>query len=239
MNTPAELIPLQITVEHPTAAALARPGAAALELVEAFEVNDDPTYALAGEELQAIQKRAAALDAQRKAITKPMDEAKAAVMNLFRAPVETLEQAAGILKRKMLAYSDEKARIANEQRLAAEKAAQVERERLQAEADALKAAGRAGEAAVKEQVAQMVVAAPAPAPAAAPKVAGVKTTTTVDFEVVDLLALVQHVAAHPELIGLIAADSTKVRAYVRGLGMATKLPGVRVFEKTGIAASRK
>jgi hypothetical protein len=239
MNTTAELTPITITVEHPTAAALARPGAAALELVEAFAVVDDATYTLAGEELQAIQKRAATLDAQRKVITKPMDDAKRAVMDLFRAPVETLEQAAGILKRKMLEYSTEQQRKAREQQLAAERAAQQERERLEAEAQALKAEGRAGEAAVKEQVAAMVVAAPAPVPAAAPKVAGVKTTTTVDFEVVDLLALVQHVAQHPELVNLIVADSTKLRAYVRGLGMATALPGVRVFEKNGIAAARK
>jgi hypothetical protein len=239
MNTAAELIPLAVNVQHPSAAALSRHGAAALELVEAFVVDSDSTYTLAGEELQAIQRRASTLDEQRKAITRPLDDAKKAVMDLFRAPVETLEQAAGILKRKMLEYSTEQQRKAREQQLAAEKAAQQERERLEAEAQALKAEGRAGEAAVKEQVAAMVVAAPARVPSAAPKVAGVKTTTTVDFEVVDLLALVRHVAQHPELVNLIVADSTKLRAYVRGLGMATALPGVRVFEKNGIAAARK
>ena len=77
------------------------------------------------------------------------------------------------------------------------------------------------------------MAAPAP-----PAVKGISTSTNVDFEVNDLHALVKHVAAHPELINLITADSVKIRAYVRGLGMATNLPGVRVFEKQTMSARK-
>jgi hypothetical protein len=238
MNAP-ELIPLQINVQHPTAAALSRGAAAALELVESFEVVDDATYQIAAEELQEIQRKEASLDEQRKAITRPMDDAKKAVMDLFRGPVDTLGQAASILKRKMLAYTQELARKAAEERAAAERAAQAERERLAAEAEKLRAEGRGGEAAVKEQVAQMVVAPPVAAPAAAPAVKGVAVRETVDFEVVDLQALIVHVAQHPELVNLLVADSTKLRAYVRGLGLQCNLPGVRVFTKSSLAASRK
>lgn len=222
----------------PAAETLARHGAAALSLVEAFVVDDDVTYGLAGEELQAIQRRERALSDQRVSITRPIDEAKSRVMDLFRGPVETLGKAAGILKSKMLGYSQEVARRAAEERAAAERAAAEERARLHAEALALAAAGKAGEAAVKEQVAAMVVAQ-APAVAEAPKMAGISTRTTVEFEVVDLLALVQHVAAHPELIGLLDVDSVKVRAHVKSLGLQCRTPGLRVFEKASMAASRK
>ena len=52
----------------------------------------------------------------------------------------------------------------------------------------------------------------------------------------DALALVQHVAANPELISLIRADDVKLRAYVKGLGLAAALPGVRVFEDRVMSA---
>ncbi len=83
-------------------------------------------------------------------------------------------------------------------------------------------------------IAQAVTAAPSAV--VAPKAKGIATTTRVDFEVQSLVLLVHHVAAHPELINLLAADTAKLRAYVRGLGMACNLPGVRVFEDRGISA---
>jgi hypothetical protein len=227
-----------LTLQQPDQAAMARSADSALAMVEGFEVNDGATYELAAEELTGIKRRAAALDEQRKSITKPLDDAKKAVMDLFRGPLDLLTRAEGILKGKMLTYQQEEQRKANEARIAAERAAQAERDRLAAEAAKLEAAGRAGEAVVQRAVAEMIVAA-APAVAEAPKVAGVSTRTSVDFEVVDLLQLVQHIAKHPELINLVVEDSVKLRAYVRGLGMACQLPGVKVFEKATLSASRK
>lgn len=138
----------------------------------------------------------------------------------------------------MLTYYQAEQAKATAARLAAEKAAQEERDRLAAEAAALQEQGRAGEAMVVEQVAAMVVAAPAVVAEPA-KVTGISMRTSIDFEVVDLLALVQHIAAHPELIGLVVPDSVKLRAYVRSLGTAAALPGVKVFGKSSMAASRK
>lgn len=238
-TTTADLTPLQVTVQHPTAAALARGADAALALVESFEVVDDATFEIGGDELKAIKAKASALEDQRKAITKPMDDAKKAVMDLFRGPTELLTKAETILKGKLLAYSQEQARKAAEAQRAAEAAAAAERKRLADEAAKLEAEGRAGEATVQRAIAEMVVAAPVTTVAATPKVAGLSTRTTVEFEVVDKLALVKHVAQHPELLALLIEDTTKLRAYVRGLGMDTNLPGVRVFEKASLAASRK
>jgi len=69
-----------------------------------------------------------------------------------------------------------------------------------------------------------------------PKAAGISTSKKIEFEVVDLHALVKHIAAHPELIALVRQDDVKLRAYVKGLGLAAALPGVRVFEDRVMSA---
>jgi hypothetical protein len=230
-------IPASVAIAAPNAQALSRGATAALALVTDFEISDAATFEIAADELKGIKAKASQLEEQRKAITGPLDAAKKAVMDLFRGPLEVLGQAEGALKSKMLTYQQAEQRKAEEARLQAERIAREQREKLEAEARELAAQGRTGEAAVKETVAQMVVAAPVAAPAP-PAVKGISTSTTVDFEVNDLHALVKHVAAHPELINLITADSVKIRAYVRGLGMATNLPGVSVFQKQTMAARK-
>jgi len=84
--------------------------------------------------------------------------------------------------------------------------------------------------------------------AAAPKAAGISTSTKIDFDVTSLRLLVAYIAtgkvyeegdpalAHPELLGLLAADTVRLRAYVKGLGKACNLPGVRVFEARVMSA---
>lgn len=237
-TTETTTIPASVAIAAPNAQALSRGAAASLALVNDFEVTDTATFEIAADELKGIKAKAAALDEQRKAITGPLDAAKKAVMDLFRGPLDALGQAENILKGKMLGYQQEQQRKADAARLEAERIAREQRLKLEAEARALAEAGRTGEAAVKEQVAQMVVAAPVAAPAP-PAIKGVSTSTTVDFEVDNLLALVQHIAAHPELINLVTADSVKIRAYVKGLGLQCNLPGVRVFNKQSLSASRR
>lgn len=238
MNTETQAIPTELKIAAPDGATLTKGAAAALAMVNSFEVTDATTYNLAADELKEIKARATRLEEQRKSLTAPLDVVKKGIMDLYRGPLEVLGQAEGILKGKLLDYTREEQRKAEEQRLAAERAAQEERDRLEAEAKALAEQGRAGEAAVKETVAAMIVAQPVAAPAV-PKAAGIKTTTSIDFEVEDTLALIQHVAQTPELVSLLTVDSVKLRAYVKSLGKACALPGVRVFEKTGLSASRK
>lgn len=233
-----ETLPTEVKIAAPSSAEITRGASAALALVQDFEITDGATFELAADELKAIKQKATALEDRRKTLTKPLDAVKQGIMDLFRGPLDLLAQAEAVLKSKMLTYQQAENRKAEEQRLAAERAAQVERDRLAEEAAKLAAEGRAGEAAVKETVAAMIVAQPVASPAV-PKVSGVKTTTTIDYEVEDIHALIKHVAEHPELVNLLVADSVKLRAFVKGLGMACKLPGVRVFEKQGLSASRK
>lgn len=104
----------------------------------------------------------------------------------------------------------------------------------------------AAEAQAAANTAQMVVA-----PVVAidkPKAAGISTSTKIDFDVTSLRLLVAYIAtgkvftegdpavAHPELLSLVKVDEVRLRAYVKGLGMATNLPGVRVFEDRVMSA---
>lgn len=123
----------------------------------------------------------------------------------------------------------------------AEEAAAMQR-KAAAEAAAIADAERnsARQAAELEVAAVQNVAAVIVAPTAttqAVKVQGVSTAKSFDFEVTDLLALVRHIAEHPEHISLVVPDNVRLRGLVRSLGLNTNLPGVRVFAKTTVRAA--
>lgn len=246
----------------PDAAALTGRAQQALQFIEFMAVTDAETYSLAADELRAIKTRASAIEAQRTGITGPINKALKAINDLFRGPAELLERAESLLKGKMIAYDREQERIAAETRQRAEAAAAAERRRIeeqaaeaQRQAQVAAAAAQAAQAAGDTQAAQLA-AAEAQRQAAqaqtatataqmivAPvvladkvKAAGISTSTRLDFEVTDLQALVRHIAEHPELLALLRADEVKLRAYVKGLGTAANLPGVRVFEVRGMSA---
>ena len=100
-------------------AALAERGAALI-------VRDTETYAHAGVLLRDIKSAGKALDDRRKGITTPLDAAKKAVMDLFRAPTEALDRAEATIKRGLADYESEQRRIA-------EAKAETERRRLREE----------------------------------------------------------------------------------------------------------
>lgn len=234
----------------------------AVAFVETMAVTNVEEYGFAADELKSIKARSAKLESQRTAITGPINAGLKAVNDLFRAPMQLLGHCEQLLKGKMLTFDIERERLQREELTRAEAIAAAERKRLaeeaasrQREADA--AAQRAREAAAAgdrqaaalaqaeaqrkqaesnaaETTAQLVVAAPAVVEMA--KASGISTSTKLDFEVTSLLELVQHVAAHPELINLLKADDVKLRAYVKGLGTAAALPGVRVFEARVMSA---
>ena len=261
MSTDTILAPVA-SLTLPDSAAMTGRAQQALSFIQSFEIDSQETYSLAADELRAIKTRAAAIEEQRTGITGPINKALKAINDLFRGPADLLAQAERTLKGKMLAWDQEQERIAAEKRRIAEAAAAAERQRLadeaaarQREADAQAAAAAAATAAGDAQAAQLAQAAAERAQAEAqtaaatsqmvvapvvqiekPKAAGISTSKKIEFEVVDLHALVKHIAAHPELIALVRQDDVKLRAYVKGLGLAAALPGVRVFEDRVMSA---
>jgi hypothetical protein len=71
------------------------------------------------------------------------------------------------------------------------------------------------------------------------RVAGISKSVTYDWELLDIDKLVKHIAGNPALSNLLAVDSVRMRAYVKGLGANANLPGVRVFSKGSISARAK
>lgn len=86
-----------------------------------------------------------------------------------------------------------------------------------------------------EQTAAVVIAQPI---AVAPvKVKGISTVKTMDYRITDMKALATHiVTVRPDLLHILLHDEVKMRALVRAMGQNLNLPGIEVFEKTGIAA---
>lgn len=105
---------------------------------------------------------------------------------------------------------------------------------MEREAAALAAAGKAEEAAVKQSIAQLVVAAPVEAEK--PKVAGIATVERWTHEVTDKAALVAFVAAHPEYLDVLDVNSKEVGRLVQAMKERLPLAGVRAFKTQTIAA---
>lgn len=114
----------------------------ALNMAKAYQIDSADMRDLAARELTKIMTLKKSVDEQRKSITKPIDAAKNAVMDLFRTPTQYLEQAEVILKGSIQTFdrAEEQKRLAEQARL--EEAARVERARLAAEAAAREAAAR-------------------------------------------------------------------------------------------------
>lgn len=219
-----------------------------MELVNAMPVTNQMEADLAQSELRDVKEAIKRQDAERRGTVDPYNAFVKRVNDWYNPNIRTLEAAETSLKAKLAAFFDQQQRLANEAKRQADGAAEAERLRIEAEAEALrqKAAGakteatRAkleGQAEALQQSAAIVIAHPAVQ--AASRASGISTRQTLDFEVTNLLQLLAHVVAksadQPHLLTLIKTDDAKLRALVKMLGEATDLPGVRVFKKTGIA----
>lgn len=170
VKAPAGELELPAPAMPEDARSLASQAAAELATVgRSFVVTTPEQYVYAAERLRETKSRIAKLDEIRFGITRKMDAAKAAVMDLFRQPREQLVALEHAYKDGLIAFDNEQARIRAEQQRIADEAARKERERLaaqqeaaakkarddaarlQAEADAAAAAGRAEEAAKLQQ----------------------------------------------------------------------------------------
>lgn len=125
---------MQVNLTLPTQTELESVTKIALDSAQSLKIDSPAMYASAARELQEIKGRAKALDEKRKAITAPLDAAKKAVMDLFRSPLATLEQAESVIKRAIVAWDSEQERLRKAEEMRLREVARKERERLEAEA---------------------------------------------------------------------------------------------------------
>jgi hypothetical protein len=185
---------------------------------------------LAAEERQRVEAEARRIEQEATA-----ERQRLAKIETERAAAAQAEQDRLASEAVAAAAAGNQAKAAEAERLANEAFDRDEQAKQQAREEA----EQVEQAAEAESAALRITAAVTSAPVvriAPAKASGISVAKTVDFELVNLLALVKHIAEHPELINLLRHDDVKLRAYVRSLGMNTNLPGVDVFEKRSMSA---
>ncbi len=194
---------------------------------EGFTVLNEIGYRDAAEDLKIIKEQQKALEEQRFAITRPMDESKRRVLDFFRPFADRLADAERHIKAAMLEWKKaEDARVREEQRKAREKA-EREEAKLRKQAEAAEEKGRDARAETLHDRADAVVPEPvAPAPT---KVKGISTRTVWKFEITDPSQV-------PDEYKTI--DEKKIGGVVRALKGDAKIPGVRVYPEETMSAGR-
>lgn len=221
----AEVIPH--SVDDPRVKPVAERVDSLVESVDTFAVANADDYAAGAEVLKTIKGLASDVEAQRKKITAPLDQAKKEVMDLFRPFTNALTDAEGKIKRRLIGWKSEQDRIAREEQRKADERARKERERLEVQARAAAEAGRAERAETLRQRAEVVVSAPPTT--VAPKVSGISERTAWKFEIVDASKV-------PDKYKTI--DEKKIGGVVRALKGDTDIPGIRVYEEAVLGARR-
>lgn len=97
-------------------------------------VIDSPEmHQLAISEISALQAKSKELEAARMSITRPLDEAKANAIAVFRPAIDYLDNEAKLYKVKVLSYVQEQERIAKEEQAKRDEAARIAREAAERE----------------------------------------------------------------------------------------------------------
>jgi hypothetical protein len=190
-----------------------------------FVVTSAAEFSGAGEHLRTIKAQLKTIEEKRLEITRPMDEAKKAVMGFFKPFTDRLSSAEARVKKAMTDWKrDEDARIREEQRKAAEKA-KKEEDKLRAQAEAAREKGKNSRAEILEERADMII--PDPIVTSAPKVEGISTRTIWKFRIID-----------PEKIPrtYMTIDEKKIGGVVRALKDGTDIPGIEVYSESCISA---
>lgn len=222
-----------------------------------FVIRSSEQFTDATTELTRIKAAQKRLDETRKGLTRPLDESKKRIMDLFRPMADRLDEAERAIKnavveyqRKLEAIRREEQRKADEAarkerarleqlRIAAEQKAREKEEALRAKAAEASAAERAkiearleaeAEKAAAKQAELEMRAAMVVAPvieAEAPKAVGVSSRVNWKFRITDESKLPREYTT---------PDEKKIGAVVRALKGDTNIPGVTVYAEESVAA---
>lgn len=226
-----------------------------------YKVATPVQYADAGEQLKQVKAAMKRLDDLRKGMTRPLDVAKKAIMDFFRAPEEKLVRAESGIKRAMIAYSDEQERIRREEQRKAEEAARKERERLEAvareaerkarekadaerkAAEAAAAAGRAAEAAKLMAKAAATEERAAVKAEEAAQQASMVVAPIIQREPQKIAGISNRETWRFEVLDaslvpreFLTVDEHKIRKYVAAMKGDAKIAGVRIYSEKILAS---
>lgn len=234
MDTANQLIETKTALEitAPSAESLMLEADTAKSNAEILAVYDEESLQLATAEMNKLGARVKELEKLRKAITKPIDDAKKKVMDLFKPAVARYTEGIDIIKHGIKEYVDEEERKAAQLRIEAEKKAAEQRAELEAKAQAADAAGAADVAEAMRESAAMLVADPAVQKPA--KVAGMSTRKVWKATVTDLSAFLKYAAEHPEIQGCVEVNAAAIARFITATGGTASIPGVEAHQETQI-----
>lgn len=197
--------------------------------ITAYEISNESGYSLAVEATANIKAKAKELEESRKALTKPLDDAKKTVMDLYREPSEQLARAERIIKSAILAFQQKVQREREAARLKAEAEARAEAERqaqaLAKEAEEALNAGHTVQALEKIEKAENVYVIPAPLPEL-PKLHGATVRANWKHRVIDPNAVPRQFCTPDDKLLAALAKSQKDKASV---------PGVEFYNDANVA----
>ena len=198
-----------------------------------LKIKGQEEYSYAGECLKQVKSKIANLEDKRKEITRPLDAAKKAVMDLFRKPLDMLSEAECIIKRGLLTYQQEQEKIRREEEAKLQAQARKEEERKrQALAERARKAEAEGKTAKAEELRQKEIAVFVPVPVVpnqVEKVGGISTKTIWKFKIVDPNSIPrEYLIPNDVMLGNIAR-ATK--------GTLT-IPGIEIYSEDVIASGR-
>lgn len=226
---------INITVSAPTANDLLETAQNQIGLFESVIIESQKDYESSSVVLRDIKAQYKSLDERRKAITRPIDDAKKQAMALFKPALDYLANAERHIKRSMLTYQQEQERIRRAELAKAQEAARREREKLEAQAARARQKGKEERAQALEQAADEVLSTPPPV-AAPPKAEGISTRTTYSAEVTDIDALIAAVAAGTVPRETLQVNQKFLNQMARALKQNLAYPGVRVVATKNMGA---
>lgn len=194
-------------------------------LAGGYAVANPEQYVQAGDALKRVKGAKDRLEKLRKSFTQPLDQAKKAIMDFFRAPSDQLDQAESRIKRAMIGYSEEQERIRREEQRKADEKAERERQKLARQAEEARLAGKT-ERAETLDLRQAAVVAPI-VQREAPKVAGTALREVWKFDITNEMDIPR---------GFLIVDESKIRKVVQAMKGDTNIPGVRVYSEKQLAA---
>lgn len=189
-------------------------------------------YQEANLDLRDIKGRIAKVTELRFSVTRPLDEAKKRLMDIFAVPLNKLSSAEIFIKRGMLAFQQEQERVRraeeDRQREIARKEEEKQRKILEEKAARAAAAGKAAKAeALREKKEQVFVPAPI-VESQTPKLDGTITKKVWKYRIVDVSAIPRE---------YMIPDEKKIGAMVRASKGTLRVDGVEIYSEEVLASS--
>lgn len=156
-------------------------------LAQSFRIVSNDGYITAAEILKSIKGRYQEIEAKRKEMTLPLDEAKRRVMDFFRQPLQQLSSAEGQIKGAMVGFTQEQERVRRQEEQRIQALAREEQERLDRLAtEKISQAQQEGNLDEAEKILDAVVQVAVPIVVSEkPKVEGIKTVTRWSYKIID------------------------------------------------------